>query len=201
MGRPPKRSTLPYQDLENLQLWMNANQAESLGIPEQAEHLQLVVAAVLVRLQRGETIEHEPYRRLLATIANLEAARFASKERIAAEIERECHTFVWENVSRCTHDRQNLRTQRGLLLDYFLQEKYPSQSDKAARKWLKARWSRMTELLAMIPCGCRYSLDVESFLQMAKDRVLVGDAEVSEVILASVHNTTIQNVRKLLKPA
>lgn len=203
-GRPPKRSAVPYEMTEALQSYMNANLGEHGGLPR-PERLPSVLAAVLGRIARRDPEEWRYCLQRMATIANLDVALFVPEERIEYEVSVELERLAFGHSSKETHYRDTLRSQRGALLDFFRQEHFPHdvRDSGVVKKWLAVHWTRILALLTLIPCYCRYTS--LSYNEFSADKITQthsrwwGQARTTDLIIAVLHNTTPENLRRLLK--
>src|SRR5262249_55946478 len=101
------------------------------------------------------------------------------------------------------HAVGTLQSQRGVVLDFLKQEQYPTdaRNDLTRKEWIKPRWEWLIQLLSCIPCPCSYSQEFEGFLATAKQYppLWKSQAQLADLVLAYLHNTTPSNVGRLLK--
>lgn len=236
MGRPPKRSTIPYQAIEqtirevsnlaapdympihvDLLGYIIIALTERIGmvspteyvlwrlidvpIPPDRERLVKIVRVMLGRMQAIDPHEYNHCRSSVAHIATLQAADFSPKQKAEqkAEIERCLEEMASEPASKLTHVRENVAIQREMLIDYLMSEKFVDANNP--KMWLTERWDRIVTLLTTIPCRCCYNSSHENFIREAarSRKTLATVAHTADTILAALHNSTPEFIRKRAK--
>lgn len=211
MGKPSKRPPVPYHVLENIQAYMNANTAHTEGMPSQKWH-SLLIVSLLERLNQRDPREAQYCEQVIAAIANLEAARFVTPDRIEEEIRLQFRNLIYGKPSRATHHIGTIQSQHGAVLDYLRQQKYPlhANHDKTREKWLETHWTRLMDVISIIPCPCIYtsrSLSFVEFIETVKRFTcekkrqyrLHSQADTTDLIIANLHSTSPLNIERLLK--
>lgn len=203
MGRPPKGSKLPYQAVRYVQQYMNEvhRDPHATLLPKR---LELVMEALLIRLQRIDKEKFEYCLRTISTIQNLDNCLFASQDRIEEEIDVEFRNLAFGEPSRKTYHLRTLQSQRANLLNYFRQHEYPTKvrNHQTRIDWIAAHWARLMETVSIIPCSCQYTLDLKEFPQedmSPRDHKWIRPVETVNLILSKLHNTSRNNLERLFK--
>jgi hypothetical protein len=213
MARKPNPSSVPYQTIEQLQAFAQANFTANKGMPENADHRALVIVALMGRIKKLSPAVYRVCEQSIKTIANFESLLFAYDARREIEILREIVTIDRGKVPRVTHYPPLLRQQRAALLDYFTQEKIDMRQTSSGRLLaIRDRWPRIVEVLTRLPCSCgNYDREYKEFNRRAKtdvvktrngmERRVDTPAELADLLLAHLHSLSFSQLRKLLKPS
>jgi hypothetical protein len=119
------------------------------------------------------------------------------------------HAIGFLKVPRHTHLNEILPLQREVLHYFFYSHKYPereynrirnpSERSRTIRKWIIEHEESLLEALHVFPCLCVYA-DTLNDISEKLLKAHSGLSEIRDLILATLHKATIQDIVKWSKP-
>jgi hypothetical protein len=110
--------------------------------------------------------------------------------------------LAFTKVSRSNHWGGTIKAQRDVLAAYLTVAPFPLnvRNDALRELWFKEHGPPLVKSLTLYPCLCPYTASLEEApLQAIKK--CESHAVLIRLLLAHLHNTTPENIRKLLKPS
>jgi len=109
-------------------------------------------------------------------------------------------TMVHGKVPRDDHDRYTIHDQRNRINKYFEDHPVaPSLSAREYKTWLMKHGEKLREILGEYPCLCEYRSSFEGINEVSL-LACRGPGELTGIILAELHESTPEAMRKALKP-
>lgn len=175
------------------------------NIPQDPSLCRLIIDALLKRFTKIKASEGKVLRGVVLAMANIERI-LIPPERKVREYLIELNKIVDGQVSRLTHYPPTMQTQVKALKDYFKQEKFPTGKNKDMRaKWVNEHRETIYELLKTFNCPCNYQTfemwnkEVEKEIGKPDTVFYYYPDNARAFLLAILHNTTIENIKKFLK--
>ena len=195
MPRKPK-PLLPVDD----DLRTALIQSDQRLLPRNPALLKLIVHALLYRIRQGDAKEEKFLRLFVRGISMAEALAMRD------EVHRKLLTrYLALDVYGLLHDKPRadhhvptLRIQQTLLIEYFESNGFRSNATEQINTWLQRRVHEIWELIKPFPCLCNYR-DSLNDMNLEKPTPTETFAELIRLILAELHVSTPENIRKLLK--
>lgn len=175
------------------------------NIPQDLFLCRFIIDALLKRFESINASEGKSLRGVILTMANIERL-LISPERKVEEYFIELIKIAEGRVSRLNHYPPTMQTQEKALKDYFEQEKFPSGKNKDMRaKWVNKHGQPVYDLLKTFNCPCNYQA-FEAWNNAVGKEASKPDTvfyhypdDVRSFLLATLHNTTPENIKKYLK--
>ncbi len=174
-------------------------------IPQDPILSRLIIEALLERLGGNNAREGGAVRGAILTMANIERLLISPEKKVEQYIE-ELDKIRRGRVSRLSHYPPTMQTQVKALIDYFRQEGFPRANNKKDRgQWINKHKQKIYELLIVFNCPCNYqafekwSKEVDKEVGMPDTVFYHYPDNARAFLLASLHNTTSENIKKFLK--
>jgi hypothetical protein len=180
--------------------------------PNNPELLKSLVSCLLKRIETLDEGLGKSLRHLSKWLASLEEeVRLypARKERNLRLTNQGLLLIAAGTLSRNSHWYYTLNAQLDWLRDYVKKSEFPLRGNNRAvtiqrqEQWIRAHAETIGRELSGWPCMCNYSglgeFQYKPVLDTNTNRPTIGTAATA--IVAFVHNTTVENVRKLTKPS
>ena len=168
--------------------------------PKNPALLKLIAQALLYRIRQRDPKEEKFLRLFVRGVSMSE--ELASKHQafrkyfgksLVANLSR-----LIQKRPRPEHHVPTLRIQQTLLIDYLKSNNFQAKGVEQIKDWLHERVQEMWELIKPYPCFCNYR---RTLADMDLDKPVRTETltQLIRLILAELHFSTPENIRKLLK--
>lgn len=181
-------------------------------LPADPELLKSLVSCLLTRIETFDENLGRQLRHLSKWLASLEEETSLFPARSEKNWAR-ANYILWiitaGQLSRKSHAYYTINAQLDWLRNYLKKLEFPIAGNNRAlaiqrqERWIRNRNAAISKTLCSFPCMCSYStleeFEFKTVLNIKTMKPTIGNAAVA--IVASVHNTTVENIRKLSKPS
>ena len=174
-------------------------------VPHDPTLCRLIIAALLERLTGNNAREGEAVRGVIFAMANIERLLLSPEKKVELYV-KELDKVRRGRMSRLNHYPPTLQTQVKALKDYFRQKDFPRAKNKEERgQWINEHKQEIYELLITFNCPCNYqtfegwSKEVEEEANNPDTVIHYYPDDARAFLLAILHNTTPENIKKFLK--
>ena len=208
-GVPPRRPkgrrpTLPHFDILDAHLLAAIRDAKG-RTPHGAKLAGAVVKMLIERIRLRDRKTAKYVEGVLQTLVGVETflKQHPSVERQKKELEiyqEYLLRIAASPIPRRGHMENALYTQRQLLIRFFQDHPAPLDpvSPEDTQRWVEENWQQVIDFIGWLPCLCNCSttLDIQAFNRIP---LAEGTLGLVRALLAYLHNTTPEQVNKLLK--
>jgi len=186
-----KRSIDPYALVGIVAL----QKADADALPRNQDLLRGCLSALLERARRRSMAQERLLRRHLRILAGLEQQMPQRLHDLAIP---SLLSLAYAPPSKAKHWPEVLKLQWNTLLVYLREKDFNERAG-----WIEEHKSEIRKRLTSIPCNCRYRRDLANSIREVAERERKGKptslAFVATQILADVHSTGPENIRKWLR--
>jgi len=201
--RPGRRPTPPHFDIVDARLLAAIRDAKG-RTPRDAKLAGAVIKMLVERIRVLNPQTAKYVEGILQTLVGAEIVLMEQSE-IDPIKEREIYQEYLlrigaRKIPRGGHMPNALDTQRQLLIQFL--EHHPAPLDETHTEdtwlWVEANWQQIVDFIGWVPCLCTSSNTFDP-LALRKIPLAEGTLGLVRALLAYFHNTTPEQIKKLLK--
>jgi hypothetical protein len=198
-----RQVTSPYFDPVDTRILDSIRQARG-KTPQESKLAGMVIKALLYRINYRDPHEARYIKGVLQTLVGAEAfiLKYAPplKENEEEIYEKHLTQICRAPTPRSGHMSNTIDIQKLLCTRFMENHQLPNTTEEEKLNWIETHWPQLIQFIGPFPCLCSYSVewDKNTFCRLPLEEGMAG---IIRMLLAYLHNTTPQNINKLLKQA
>jgi hypothetical protein len=204
--RRGRRLTGPTLDTADIHLLAAIRSAEG-KTPRDLKLAGAVIKMLLERIRRMDRHTAKYIEGILQMLVGIESftSQFTDVQLDTTTVYQECLIRIGgASIPRGSHMPNVLDVQKLLLAQYMTIHPPPLDptASKDTKNWVCTNWDAIHDFIGWLPCLCNYSATFDnSLFSRQYDVAEQGAAGLIHTILAFLHNSTSENIKKLLRQA